>query len=646
MIASLTGFLQSPHWFRIILGLFGYVFVLSIRGKYQIPFESGLARIPIICIIRDFLSFFVPIAGIIYLGDFLVLSLILFWVNAYTDTPLKDRGLVIGYFLVLGLLELLGQVFAIPGIMNLVQSLLLLILSVIVGVRMNNLTSYNTRDPAFIIQNRVAIFLYLAFPRALLAFAPNLEGSFVQYVLIPITFLPFFFILLKYQDFFHTQFIDQDQFNTTYINSLFDFMRTIGSAMNQKIEVKSILHYVVHTVVQHTDAEAGAVFLREESENELRLAVVEGYFPPPFPVPAIAKAKLSGVERYFENTPIAMGETVIGEIAAELKAIYIRNTSDDQRMEVNTQDDTLAISSFIGLPLIVNKELFGVLSIVNRTRGKFFSPLDFERFKIFAEYASLTLDSLYNYSQLLEKQEIEREVSIAGEIQTKLLPGRIPKAIRTKVAAFSKPAKGVSGDYYDIIPLTRTGKMGYVVCDVAGKGIPASLIMVMIRTIVHLVAGSTKDPSRVVTWINKGIAGSIDIERFATLSYFTYDPDTRELQYSNAAHHPLMIVRKDSRTIETLDSPGLPIGLERDAEYESRSLRLEPGDAVMVYTDGIVEAMNPLGEQYEDQRLSKVLLQHVHLQADELLEAIRTDIDNFVSHARQHDDQTMIIMKA
>ena len=646
MIASLTGFLQSPHWFRIILGLFGYVFVLSIRGKYQIPFESGLTRIPTIFIFRDFLSYFLPIAGIIYLGDFIFLSLLLFWVNGYTDTPLKDRGLVIGYILVLGLLELFGQVFGIPGIMNLVQSLLLLILSVIIGVRMNNLTTYNTRDPAFIIQNRVSIFLYLALPRAFLAFAPNLEGAFVQYVLIPISILPFFFILLKYQDFFHTQFIDQDQFNTTYINSLFDFMRTIGSAMNQKIEVKSILNYVVRTVVQHTSAEAGAVFLREESENELRLAVVEGYFPPPFPVPAIAKAKLSGVERYFENTPIAVGETVIGEIAAELKAIYIRNTSDDPRMEVNTQDDTLAISSFIGLPLIVNKELFGVLSIVNRTRGKFFSPLDNERFKIFAEYASLTLDSLYNYSQLLEKQEIEREVNIAGEIQTKLLPGRIPRAIQTKVAAFSKPAKGVSGDYYDIIPLTRAGKMGYVVCDVAGKGIPASLIMVMIRTIVHLVAGSTKDPSRVVTWINKGIAGSIDIERFATLSYFTYDPDTRELQYSNAAHHPLMIVRKDSRTIETLDSPGLPIGLERDAEYESRSLRLEPGDAVMVYTDGIVEAMNPQGEQYEDQRLSKVLLQHVHLQADELLEAIRTDIDNFVSHARQHDDQTMIIMKA
>src|SRR5690606_18250343 len=133
---------------------------------------------------------------------------------------------------------------------------------------------------------------------------------------------------------------------------------------------------------------------------------------------------------------------------------------------------------------------------------------------------------------------------------------------------------------------------------------------------------------------------------FATLSYFTYDPDTHQLEYSNAGHHPLIVHRTSDKAVERVDSPGLPIGLEREAKYERRTVELHPGDVVMVYTDGIIEAMNPEGEQYEEERLQTVFRDNAQKDADEILTAIRSDIERFVGPAKQHDDQTLIIMKA
>jgi sigma-B regulation protein RsbU (phosphoserine phosphatase) len=373
---------------------------------------------------------------------------------------------------------------------------------------------------------------------------------------------------------------------------------------------------------------------------------MDEYFPPPFEVPAMVKTKLQGVQKLFESTAIPLGETVLGKIAAENKGYYCRKVIDDPLLASNAKDDTLFISSFIGVPLIVNKEVFGVAAIIRRKKDAFFTELDYDRSKIFVEYASLTLDSLYSYSQLLEKQEIEREVSIAASIQKKLLPGRMPKQIQAMVAAFTKPAKGVSGDYYDIIPLTRAGKFALVICDVAGKGVPASMIMVMIRTIVHLIAGSAKNAGLVTTWINRGISGAIDVERFATLSYMMYDPTSKTLEYSNAGHNPAVLYRQKTGQLDRIDSPGLPVGLERDSVYTNVRQQLAPGDVLMLYTDGIIESLSASGEQYEEERLQSVFKAHIHESAKQILDAIMDDVNRFVGNGKQHDDMTLIIFKA
>ncbi|NCN05778.1 MAG: SpoIIE family protein phosphatase [Spirochaetales bacterium] len=643
MIPELDGLIFSSAGIRVGLAVLFLLYVRSILNSFPLPRGKVFLAAGWVFLFRDLVFLLFPL-GILYrVGDLVGILLLLVWVRSFrsSGSSWKIAG-VAG--VILGGVAFLTVFFPWPLFRVGLQGTLILGTLGYLGLEMGHLSSFTSRSPEFIQNNRRLIFWVLFIPRFFSIFNPLYSGSLAPGILLPLGYAGYFLLLSRYQGFLYKDAAQRHTYSTEYIAALYDFMRTIGGAMNRQMKSQELLEYVVGRATDQLGAEAGGVFLKDE--NVLRVGTTKGYFPPPFPVPAITKSKLSGVEHYFQKTPIPIETTVLGKCASTAQPIYIRNTREDSRMALNSRDDTLSLSSLIASPLIVNNKLFGVLSIVNRSPGKFFSSIDFERFKVFADFASLTLESLANYSHLLEKQEIEREVSIAADIQTQLLPGKIPKSLRQRVAAFTTPAKGVSGDYYDILPLNGHGKLGFVICDVAGKGIPASLIMVMIRTIVHLVARQTDDPAKVVSWINWGIAGSIDIERFATLSYFTYDPETGVLDYSNAAHHPLVIYRIESSKLEILDTPGLPIGLEKGTRYQGVRTILGPGDRVMVYTDGVIEAMNLQGEQYEDQRLFKIFGQPGSVGAPELMDRIRLDLKRHRGTRRPHDDQTLILMIA
>jgi sigma-B regulation protein RsbU (phosphoserine phosphatase) len=245
---------------------------------------------------------------------------------------------------------------------------------------------------------------------------------------------------------------------------------------------------------------------------------------------------------------------------------------------------------------------------------------------------------------LIEKREIERELGIAAEIQRKLIPLSIPQVPSVDLAVFSKPAHGISGDYYDIFKLDEK-KLGLIVCDVAGKGVPAALVMIMIRSIVRLISSPKRDVATTVRWINLGITGRLDIDHYATLCFLIYDSDRREIYYSNAAHHPMLLYRQKTNKFIQIDTEGLPIGVERRAKYIQKKILVESGDIFIVYTDGIIEAMNPQGDQYALKSLQKVVLKSIQLSAKEMIDAIKKDIDTFVDTRRQFDDQTLVILK-
>ena len=172
------------------------------------------------------------------------------------------------------------------------------------------------------------------------------------------------------------------------------------------------------------------------------------------------------------------------------------------------------MSSLAAVPLVVRGRVLGVLSVLKRAENQLFEERDFQHLTTLAEYASITIDNLYTYMEVLEKREFEREVDIAAQIQQKLLPARLPELETASLAVYTLPAKGVSGDYYDVIRVEKD-KLAMVVCDVAGKGIPAAMVMVMIRSILHLIVSPQRDAAATLNLINHGITGRIDLDHFA-----------------------------------------------------------------------------------------------------------------------------------
>jgi phosphoserine phosphatase RsbU/P len=208
------------------------------------------------------------------------------------------------------------------------------------------------------------------------------------------------------------------------------------------------------------------------------------------------------------------------------------------------------------VPLITAKETIGFFILIRTNHASAFSDLDYTNFNSFGDYAALTIDTISKYNELIEKFELQKEIGVAADIQTSLVPKQMPRINGLTSAAFTLAAKGVSGDYYDFFRMNKN-TVGATVCDVAGKGVPASLVMVMIRTILRLVASPKRGAAETLTLLNKSISGKIDIDRYATIGFFKIDLDTLKLSYSNAAHHPLQIYRQSSKKIYQIDSPGL-----------------------------------------------------------------------------------------
>jgi phosphoserine phosphatase RsbU/P len=635
---------SAPLWTKLFVIALYLVYLRYTSARFTLRGSAAFLTIGVVLAVREILYHFTGIPGVYFASDLVVAGAYLFWLRVYRGPDHIDTVFVVVNGLACAVIVLQYTVGIFPHDYDILLHLWVVFTFVFVGVHLYAVSPYNTENPAMLIRNRADILrIPVAFNVAALILGYG--NPIVQVVLLPLSFSLHFLVIHRHRSMYDHEQRQRIEFLNNYMESLFEFMRTIGTAIAERIEISEVLDYVVKAAVKNTSADAGAILLVDEFEDVLSVKAAEGVFPPPYQVPDIVKVKLASLQQYFTSTPIRLGETILGEAAKTGQPVFVRNTLEDPRLAYNAKDDTCFISSCIVMPLVVSKRILGVLSIIRKQKNQYFDNTDFEHIKTFADYTSLTIDNLFTYLELIEKQEMEREVGVAADIQNRLLPRKLPKLPNASLGAFSIPARGVSGDYFDVIPIPRNGRVALVICDVAGKGVPASLVMVMIRTILHLIAGAAQDAATIVSWINRGIAGKINVERFATMSFLTFDSETKSIEYSNAAHHPLMIYRRRTKSIESLDTEGLPIGLERGTHYGQQHTILEPGDLVVLYTDGVIEAMDGAGRQYSYESLAKIVMEHSHLTPPELATVIREDVRRFAGAARQHDDQTLLLMK-
>ena len=267
---------------------------------------------------------------------------------------------------------------------------------------------------------------------------------------------------------------------------------------------------------------------------------------------------------------------------------------------------------------------------------------------------STIIQNLLNERRMkLENEKLEfemakknAELQIAAEIQRNFLPETIPKTQGFDIAAKSIPAKEVGGDFFDVIPLpmsnTRTGIM---IADVSGKGVPAALFMALSRIVVRVTAMWFKKPSEVISFANPIIANNSKTGMFVTLFYGVIDNESRTLTYVNAGHNPPLVLRKDTGEIEELNLTGVAVGALDDAEYTQEELQLSPGDVIVLYTDGITEAINDREEMYDVPQLIETIRKTGDSSSQEIVDEIIRSVFAFTGSQPQFDDITLMVVK-
>jgi sigma-B regulation protein RsbU (phosphoserine phosphatase) len=270
--------------------------------------------------------------------------------------------------------------------------------------------------------------------------------------------------------------------------------------------------------------------------------------------------------------------------------------------------------------------------------------------------------------ELRQKERLDRELEIGADIQLRLLPRKCPEIDGVELAAMCKTANRVGGDYYDFIPANydqlRPKKQddaeasdchrasvpwSVVIGDVMGKGVPAGLIMTMTRGMLRAEVLNRHSPARILQHLNRVMYADLEnSHRFVTLFYSEYDPQTRLLSYSNAAHNPPLLWQASTRSIKRLDTEGMLIGLEADSQYEDAQVQLASGDTIIYYTDGFTDAANPNGDRFDEENLTQAFqwaCEHC-TSTQAILDYLFEQVQQFLGSTNPNgDDMTLVVMQ-
>ncbi len=251
--------------------------------------------------------------------------------------------------------------------------------------------------------------------------------------------------------------------------------------------------------------------------------------------------------------------------------------------------------------------------------------------------------------ELADKITMKRDLEIAREIQSWLVPSVPPAIPNADVAFYTRPQNSVAGDYYDAFYPTADasagGKLMLVMADVAGKSVPAALLMATLQASLRTVASEGLPLTQLATRLNHyACAHSLGGQRFTTAVLAEFDPATRQLSYVNAGHNSPVIRRADAST-ERLESGGLPLGITTEATFPSAEVTLHPGDSLVLFTDGVVEAFNSAGQEFSDDRWITIIRGLPNLNSQQTLQYLMKTVEDFVGATRQSDDITCLVLR-
>jgi phosphoserine phosphatase RsbU/P len=430
--------------------------------------------------------------------------------------------------------------------------------------------------------------------------------------------------------------------------AVYSFLNNLGERLTREnLALDPILKIITEFIVEATESEAGAAFLRD-GKNELTARVIEGLFPPLMPTTGYVLTKQKFLSERVKREKIPLGQGIIGEVAQSGKPVLVRDAASDARVP-RTESQGLEIRTIMAAPLKVRGQVLGVLAVVNKRGIGIFSDEELDLLVSLAEQAASTVEMVKLYGDLAEKQRIEQELRVAHDFQRMLLPAGCPDLPGYDLAAFSSPALEVGGDYYDFFFVDEARHyLGIVVADVSGKGIPGALIMAVVRCTLRAMALDNLSPKDVLVKVNERVYADTKENVFVTMTYGILHTQTGTLKFCRAGHEPVVTVKEAAGPVQLSSPDGIAMGLvgsELFGMLEEKVLQLEPGDIAVMYTDGVIEAMNDTDVEYGQQRFFDLLVTNRDKSPQEIIENTLADIEVFTGGHPQHDDITLVAIR-
>lgn len=427
-------------------------------------------------------------------------------------------------------------------------------------------------------------------------------------------------------------------------------MDNIGESLTRKIDLNETLEVIADYVVSATAAQSSAVFLLDEAEQILQARVVSGDFPPLLEDKDIPASPEHYHPEDLKRRQIKVGEGILGRVATYERPLLIED-AEAHPLVPRAVVERFSVRSLLLCPMRVRGRCLGVIAIANKQGAARFDT-DVEMLLLsLADQAAVAVDLVQLYDGLDEQRRLEQELRVAQDFQDMLLPTSLPELENYEFGAISRAALVVGGDFYDFF-LVDKEHLGVVIGDVSGKGIPGALIMAMVRSVLRAEARDSFSPKEVLRRVNEAVRADTKESVFVTLTYGILDFSTDRFRFSRAGHEPTLI-RKGSEEGEVLvlQPEGIAAGLmppEMFDRIEEVEVQLSPGDLVLLYTDGVIEAgAEASPAQYGRERVIQLLAEAegAGAEAPALLAALEADIQSFTKGAAQQDDITIVAFR-
>lgn len=404
----------------------------------------------------------------------------------------------------------------------------------------------------------------------------------------------------------------------------------IGHDINSILDLDRLLRQItplLHRVIAFDTLSVGLI---DEETEEFVWHIEEG-----FNAPSVSQANRTGIT-----------QGIVGRAVQQRLPVVVGDVSHDPDYHLTKGWEECADHSEMAVPLIHKDKVIGVIALESR-RTHAFDHNHAHLLQSVANNLSIAIVNARLYAEQVEREQLlEHEILLARDIQRAMIPDTPPSLKRFEVAARLEPALNLSGDFYDYIRLAEH-KIGIMIGDVAGKGVRAAMGMAAARSITRLVARSGFGLAKMMRATNSRLHRDLGRQLLVTMVYGVLNTEARTFQYSNAGHNPPILMKPDGRW-RALKTGGLMLGIFDQQQYKSETIYLQKGDILFFYTDGLSEAHTAPPERHEfgERRIVEVLREHRHQKASTIADAILTAVKEFSVDAHQHDDLTLVVIKA